>query len=271
MQIKKFFIYYLCNLLSLLPNEYQKYIYQKSNLHNENINFNVDENSVWIGYIIKNSTLINKLLPDNLELSPISVYKYEKTQNFVLFFNFFHVNSEYFNGHRLEIVTVAKDIFTNKKRFVILDYYSDTISIDPKHIFKTPNALKMNLYSNHKNMINAYSDENYLISVEKNIKYYFNLSNEFAIDCNKNIYYGLNDNHLPNFLSFDESKIGIVKKANINFIYNNLWIESRYTSPIYSFYYPHETKFKIISEKLSNETNYINNYEINDFIVFNDY
>jgi len=248
MQFSKPFFSFLVQLISLLPDYVHNFIHSSNNLHSNELSFNVSKNSLWVGYKIKNESRINNLLPSNLKLAPVQVFHYSKEKHPMIFFNFFTVDSEYFSGNRLEIVTVARDIHNNKNRFVILEYFSDTISSDPEHLFKLPNAEKMNLYS-EKNNILAYCDNMYHIAVKTNDLYY-NLSKEFAIDCNENIYYGTKKKHLPNFLTFDHQEISWVKKVKIEYLFNNLWNETRFEKPFYSFYYPQEIHFKIIPEKL---------------------
>lgn len=247
MKFQNQFIFIITHLLALLPKNIQNLIHRHHQLDKTPIHFHVSQNSLWVGYKIKNESRIQNYLPDNLELIPIKVFQYDVHKHPFLFFNFFTVESDFFTGNRLEIVTVAKDRLTNKTRFVILDYLSDTISSDPIHLFKLPNAHKMNLFAD-QNKIMAYCDSSYHITALPHNLHY-NLSKSFAIDCNENIYYGTKTRHLPNYLSFDHDRISVVKKVNIESLYNNLWMETRERNPLCAFFYPADIHFTIVPEK----------------------
>ena len=47
-----------------------------------------------------------------------------------IFFYVFTVNTDYFTGDRFEVITITKDIITHKLSFVILDYYTNSITWD---------------------------------------------------------------------------------------------------------------------------------------------
>jgi hypothetical protein len=270
MNLTKLLLTLSVNIFNLFPQEIQTHIYEWANLDKNELTFNVLPNSVWIGYEIKNETRINELLPDDLELSPIKLFSFSNEKK-MLFFNFFQVESEYFEGHRLEIVTTVMEKNTKKKRFIILDYYSDTISSDPKNIFKKPNSKHM-ILSENQNQIVGQFDDKYNFIVEKT-NHSMSLSNQFAIGCNKKIYYGTPEIHFPNILNFNETrikKINIIHKLNI---YNQLWEDVRNSEYNIAFYYPQNIEFKIFSKinMIINECQYETNDSMYESFLFDNF
>lgn len=233
-----------------LPSNIQKSIlYNVVQIDKQILDFNLRPYSTWTAYEIKNETKILEKIPSDLELTSIKIFKNSKPLK-ILFFNFFKVDSTYLSGNRLEIVTVVKDKKNNKKRFIILDYYSDTISSDPEHCIKKPNAKNMK-FVNSKTEIGGYMEDKYVFMGIKDEKEELHtLSSEFAISCNKNIYYGSTTPHLPNYLEFDKecvSKVNFFKHIEI---VNHLWKETILSEPFITFYFPQPLHFKIQIDKL---------------------
>lgn len=247
MRLWNLFLHIAVQCLSLLPSLIQRKAYKLA-VGNKQMNFDLHPNSIWVGYEIQNETEILKRIPPNLELCPVSVFKTLPAKKY-LFFNFFGVACDYLNGNRLEIVTVVQDKMSKMKRFIILDYYSNTISSDPMHPFKKPNARIMDLISSPK-YLSAYCDEKYIF-VGKKLSRLKLLSSEFSIGCNKNIFYGTPKIHLPNHLEFDPLLISKVQMFESFSVHNQLWTSSvnNMTAPSIAFYYPQAIPFKIIPEK----------------------
>lgn len=247
MKIWNLFLHIAVQCLSLLPSPIQKKAYKLA-VGNGQMNFDLRPNSIWVGYEIHNETEILNKIPPNLELCPVTVFKTLPAKKY-LFFNFFGVDCDYLNGHRLEIVTVVRDKVSKIKRFIILDYYSNTISSDPINAFKKPNAANMDLVSSPK-YLSAYCDERYIF-VGKKLDRLKLLSSEFSIGCNKNIFYGTPKIHLPNYLEFDPILISKVQMFESFNVYNQLWASTinNLTTPSIAFYYPKAISFKIIPAK----------------------
>lgn len=235
-----------------LPSNIQKAIlYNVVKIDKQILDFNLKPNSTWTAYEIKDETKILEKIPSDLELTTIKIFKYSKPIK-TLFFNFFKVDSTYLSGNRLEVVTVVRDKKNNKKRFIILDYYSDTISSDPEHCIKKPNAKKMKLV-NSKTEIGGYMENKYVFMGIKDEKESRMLSSEFAVSCNKNIYYGSIKPHLPNYLEFDKESVSTVHFFKKVELVNYLWKESIVDEPFIVFYFPQPLFFKIQIDKLCNQ------------------
>ena len=241
---------FLVNVFSFLPLKIQRKIFYSSNIHNTNMEFIVQPNSIWVGYQIINDTEIIKLLPKDLELTSTNVFP-EMAPKKYLFFNFFEVDTPFFFGHRLEIVTVVKEKKTGKKRFIILDYLTDTVSSDPTYLFKRKNCKKMKLDYNLDRFLCS-ADNKYMLMANKNINKISILSNEFAIDCNEIIYYAGDNNKTqnPNSLEFFIKDVSEVYLFNPLCIFNDLWNNSRTIYPEIAFFYPKKIHFLIRPELL---------------------
>lgn len=239
-------VYFFTTVFSFFPIEFQRIIYNQFVIGETVMKFQVQPNSVWLGYQIKNSSSIETLIPDNLELSKISMFG-EKPQ-FYLFFNFFNVSSDYFSGLRMEIVTTAREKLTCKNRFVILDYLSNTISSDPNVPFKRPNKNKMYLYD-IQNYLLLLAGDDYVLFLEK-IPKQKKLLQKAIIDPNKFIYY--RNNNIPNELFFNTKEVSDTYDFNIIYSRNQLWEHARSTTPDIVFYYPNKTTFFITPGYLPN-------------------
>jgi hypothetical protein len=248
MQIKKLFMTFLVNIFSFLPLKIQEKIFYSSNIHNTNMEFIVQPNSVWVGYEIINETDIINLLPNGLELTSTNIFP-ELAPKKYLFFNFFQVDTPFFFGHRLEIVTVVLEKKTGKKRFIILDYLTDTVSSDPTSLFKRRNCKKMKLNYNQQKL-HCSAGNKYMLIAYKTVNKSSILSDEFAIDCNEIIYYAGNNNKTqnPNSLEFCIKDISEVYLFNPLCIFNNLWVSSRTIYPDIAFFYPKKVHFFIRPE-----------------------
>lgn len=240
------------SLFADLPSKLQKHIlYNVVKIDKQILDFNLKPNSTWTVYEIKDETKILERIPSDLELTDVRIFKDSEPIK-AIFFNFFRVDSTYLSGNRLEIVTVVRDKKNNKKRFIILDYYSDTISSDPEHCIKKANAKKMK-FSNTEQNIGSYMEDKYVFYGEKDATSLQRLSSEFGITCNKNIYYGSTTPHLPNYLDFDYEKVSNVNLFKDFTLINHLWQDTISEKPFIAFYFPQALHFKIQMDKLSNE------------------
>ena len=210
------------------------------------ISFHVKDHSTWLAYEITSPEKVQEQLPPNLQLSPISVFN--ETERYALFYNFFEVHSPFFQGHRLEFVTVGQDRDKGTKHFVILDYLSDTISSDPTMIFRKASRSQMNIFRNMTSPVHACEipKEFYLLCAHS-IRSSSNLfvRPEFGIDCNKEIYYGSSRVHQPNKLSFNSSDTQQVRTFIPLVVENPFHIDIRNAFPYLAFYYPHDIPFQI--------------------------
>jgi hypothetical protein len=99
-------------------------------------------NALWVGFSLTelNQREIGKLLPDFLQLAPVSPLA-GMTPEPMLLFNAYRVQSRWMNGVRLDVQTFAVDSVTGTHHLVILDVMTDTPQWDPKNGLAPPNAV----------------------------------------------------------------------------------------------------------------------------------
>jgi len=103
--------------------------------------FTVDTNSLYINYILNDDAIseIEKNIGEDLILEPISLEK-DKNKKYFLSINMYNVTSPILNTKntvtRCEVNTYVKRKSDNKKGTIILDYTSNSLSMDPVNIFK---------------------------------------------------------------------------------------------------------------------------------------
>ena len=78
-------------------------------------------NSLWVGFVIGNTSVVQDFLPDSLEMTPIKIFR-TLPARYYLFFNFFTTEE---GRNHLEIITVGRERSTGHQRFVILDSFVD--------------------------------------------------------------------------------------------------------------------------------------------------
>lgn len=234
----------LAQFFSLWPQAVQKRLYSSSPWVNQPMRFDVIPGSCWVGYDIRNKTMIERVIPEDLELTDIVVMEGLPPKP-MLFFNFFGVDSDFLKGNRLEIVSLVREKHTGKKRFIILDYLSDTISSDPYSPFKRPNCRSMSLLKGREYCAKPlYHLEGWMLP--KTV----HLSQGFAVEANERIYYGhpSKEWRRPNVLAFDPHETLKARAFKIHDISNHLWKEARSAHPSVAFYYPNRIRFTIIPE-----------------------
>lgn len=242
--------------IGLLPTFLQKTLFSMTQLEHRILPFHVKNGSTWLAYEITRPEWVQSKLPPNLELSTISVF--QETPKPVLFFNFFQVESIFFQGHRLEFVTVAKDRKTNQYHFVILDYLSDAISSDPNHIFRDPTRSRMKLAYQSEYHYCEIPDEFFIFSAHpsSNDSQHIltpKINPQFSIECNEEIYYGSIRTHTPNKLWFSDKETSDVIPFIPTVLKNPYYQKIRKTEPFLAFYYPRDIVFSILMGKQPQE------------------
>lgn len=227
--------------LSYLPEPVQRWVYQRSPWVHECMDFHILPGSCWVGYEIVKEDEIVQRLPPGFDLATIAVEAGSRPQKY-LFFNFFQVECDYFKGTRLEVVTVIKEQKTGFRRFMILDYLSDTISSDPCDLFKATNCRSMKTYDGRH--FRAGSD--YILTGVP-LSQMIQLSDTFAIEANENIYYA--SSSLPNVLFFSKDLVVHACRFQIHFLRNALWPSCRSQDPQIALYFPEKLSFTIIPEE----------------------
>jgi len=87
--MKLYLLKQLVHILSYLPNSLQNSLYQRAQWVQQRVqqpmNFTVMPGSCWLGYDIKNSTLIENVIPPNLKLTEIAVHPNIQPKKYLFF------------------------------------------------------------------------------------------------------------------------------------------------------------------------------------------
>ncbi|NDE13965.1 hypothetical protein EBZ80_03450 [bacterium] len=226
--------------LSYFPAPIQRAVYGLAGIGTRPMRFDV-VSSLWVGYELTDPAPVLARLPPGLEVAAVRVFADDPAERPMIFFNAFRVDATYFRGGRLEVATVVRDTATGTHHFVILEYLTDTVSSDPEHLFRRPDVSAM-----------RFSDDALRCStagfsvVSRDTGEDALLDERFAVEANREIYYGTARPHRPNVLEFDEKAVRRVRKIRTASVHNDLWADARTAEPLVSFYYPGSVGFTIV-------------------------
>ena len=115
------------------------------------MDFNLKKDSLWLSYPLKKTYLnnIDKKIPITHKIAKCKIFE-DDIYDYRLFFNVFEVQTPFFNGNRLEVVTLAKNINTNDVSFIILDCFTNVMSWDPIDGIQKANSNFKKLITNSK-------------------------------------------------------------------------------------------------------------------------
>lgn len=106
----------------------------------ENLPIRVKKMSTWLAFDLKNRKDFLHMIPRGTHIMPIKVLE-EDVAKPRLLFNIYEASSTFFNGRRLEVVTLVRQKKRPEKiHFVVLDCFSDTLQWDPVNGIQMPNA-----------------------------------------------------------------------------------------------------------------------------------
>jgi len=204
-------------------------------------NFKVDTNSLYINYVLNEDarSKIESYIDDDIELEQISLEK-GKSKNFFLSINIYNVTSPILNTintvTRCEINTYVKRKSDGKKGTIILDYSSNSLSMDPVNIFK-PRSFSTH-YIKNKNRIDitALSKEFQLfgyIDIEDNDKHIF-VNHRDLHKYTDNIFY---NNGIYDKIYYDSSLTHCKTLKPINNEISFYFDEIQYNKPYSVFYF----------------------------------
>ena len=134
------------------------------NLNIKSMNFNLNKDSLWISHLIngKFHSKLNNMIPNTHRLAKCKIFE-EDSSDYRLFFNVFEVNTPFFKGDRLEIVTLAQDKITNDVSFVVIDCFTNAMHWDPINGIQKSNCNFNKLINNNKYNIKIKDNEDNII------------------------------------------------------------------------------------------------------------
>lgn len=231
--------------------------FEKSNkdmINVKSMQFNLNKDSLWLSYPLKTTSFkdMSNKIPRTHRLVKRKVFEEDKP-DYRLFFNFFQVKTIFFTEIRLEIVTIANNIFNNEPSFIILDCYSNVMSWDPisgiqkanckieKKITNTKYNVNLDLKStDNKILTNIFNLKSFKTNIKKKVL------PEFSIEPNYICYF---KNHSKGYnLLFNKKQIDkkVILLKNINLKHD---ICTTYIKELeHAFVYPQEMNFKVFLE-----------------------
>lgn len=233
------------SLLSRIPRRAQEWIHKRV-IADEPMRFDMRPGSLWLAYrAVGDAPEVIERIPSGTRWADVSIFPGDEPGRYI-FFNFFRVETAYFGGHRLEVVTTIAD-GDGETRFLILDYFSDAISSDPEHLFRPPTHTDMDMVSDVDGirvwrLADLYRAEAWVSPIAGITP----LDVSFSVDANRIIYYAGSDK--PNVLEFDPDETGsvvVLGKENMCYLENHLWTGCREADPVASFMYANPVSFTI--------------------------
>ena len=167
MKIFKSLYVILINCIIVKTFNLQNIDLEKLNMKKFNVksmNFNLNKDSLWISYTLNCNfyNKINKMIPDTHKLTKCRIFEEDK-KDYRLFFNIFEVNTPFFTGNRLEVVTLAKEKLTQDISFVVIDCFTNSMHWDPINGIQKANSKFNKLINNHKYNIKINDNNNNII------------------------------------------------------------------------------------------------------------
>lgn len=157
----KFLIAILC-IIIVNPFDIKHLNVKKLNV--KSMNFNLNKDSLWISYPInrKYHSKLNEMIPHTHKLAKCKIFE-EDCLDYRLFFNIFEVNTPFFKGDRLEVVTLAHEKTTDDVSFVVIDCFTNTMHWDPINGIQKSNCNFDKLINNNKYNIKINDNDDYII------------------------------------------------------------------------------------------------------------
>ena len=233
--------------------------YKLTKLNIQKLPFNLNKNSLWVSYPVNTNSIqkLNNMIPESHYLYKCKVFE-DDLPKYRLFYNIFEVNTPFFHGNRMEVVTLIKNRFTHETSFVVLDCFTDAMAWDPIDGLKQSNAIfkKENLEKNNYVLSvikkgvnkkgNKESNKIFSISAEKS-KLFKKPLKKFSIESNYLCFF---KNHTEGFkLEFDENEIDEPVLLLSNLKINTDVYKDFISNFEYAFIYKNKMKFKVIIKK----------------------
>ena len=218
------------------------------NANIKSMSFNLNKDSLWLSYPLKTTGYkkIISQLPKSHRLCKCKIFE-EDNSDYRLFFNIFEVKTQFFKGDRLEIVTIAENIYDNSISFIILDCYSNVMTWDPidgiqdansKFIKKITNT-KYNIKINkNKNKNRLFKLKSFKGKIQKTVLPSFSIYPNYICyfkNFTKGYKLKFNENQL-------NKKVLILKNVDL---YHNIY--TQYLKELeHAFIYPNKLDFKVL-------------------------
>lgn len=202
--------------------------------------FNLAPHSFWLAY--EPPPDLATRIPHNLKPTQVAVLRGDRPRPFVAL-NGFCVDTPFFKGHRLELVTIATDRRKGSHHFVVLDCWSDALRWDPMAGIQAPNALGFDIAA-RDNRLNCRFAGSRKFELTSRMRTDMRMvSTRFAVDSNFLCYYGTHDDGMR--LGFDPDDVisPVRLLEDVRVTTNIPWIDR--TQPLYGFAYTRPMRFSV--------------------------
>ncbi|NCY26808.1 MAG: hypothetical protein EBX37_18860, partial [Alphaproteobacteria bacterium] len=251
----------------------QRWVYDRSGIGTRPMIFDVRPQSWWMAFSLLDRPSLERRIPPDLELVPVSVFRNQSPREMV-FLNIFQVDSPHLRGNRLEIVTTVceKRDPLRQPRFLIIDYFSDTISSDPVRPFKLPDASVFSISisdacssasktAREEMMTIMLTNEektpfwvrgtvrrrkNEVSSSSSSSDRSFLFHPSFIGSCNQKIFYGSSEIHPPNDLQFSVEDLEANARVDIHDVFHRFLPGTIGPRPDFSFVFLNTLRFTIV-------------------------
>ena len=245
-------IHFIQYFNKFIPKTIQKKMALSSSKTTPYMGFVIDPYSTFLFYEIKDLEFAKSFLPDNFELEKIKVFE-EDEPKYMCIFGCTNAHTSGFIGSRIESYIVAKNLENNMTSWIIADYDTNTITYDPKDIFRDPNVKDSVITIDYDGVIYVdmtNDDKRSLIfNVDISNSRFSKLDEKLWIDGNLSIGYGKNKSiYDPGIFSliFNDSefeKALDVDLKDVNIIKNNWFDGLFYDTPTKVVCFPYAQHF----------------------------
>lgn len=234
--------------------------YKITKLKINKLPFNLKENSLWVSYPVNSNSIqkLNNMIPDSHYLYKCKVFE-DDLPKYRLFYNIFEVNTPFFHGNRMEVVTLIKNRFTHETSFVVLDCFTDAMAWDPIDGLKQSNAIfKKDIKNTKYDIIVSDKSKNILFEIDskKRINSKINSKINYKLPLKKFSIYSnylcFFKNHTEGFqLEFNEKDIDVPVLLLDNLNIKTDVYKDFISNYEYAFIYENKMKFIVIINKMN--------------------
>lgn len=202
--------------------------------------FDLAPHSFWLAY--KPPPDLATRIPAHLRPTDVAVLRGDRPRPFVAL-NGFCVNTPFFKGRRLELVTIATDRRKGSHHFVVLDCWSDAMRWDPTAGIRPPNALGFNIAARDDRLDCRFAGCHSFSLTSRMRNETRMVSKRFAVDSNYLCYYRTHEEGMR--LGFDpEDVTGPVRiLRDVRVTTNIPWIDRM--EPLCGFAYTRPMRFSV--------------------------
>lgn len=206
--------------------------------------------SLWLAYDIVNPSTITRLLPTELKLADVPLLGDDSCDDTThvpkLLFNAYGVTSNWMNGYRVDIQTIAKHRNDGTLHLVVLDCITNTLQWDPCNGVQWPNARVYHppIHADVSVCVHARKTPSRKLIVHGTLGEMRPIDTRFAVEANRVCYFRNTSSGFP--MRFDETHVARpVRTLLLDRIQNDFWKEYRSDEVTHAFVHESPMEFDI--------------------------